>query len=159
MIAANRTMSTLPAGEPKIVRVMSPTCRARPKWAVSPSGGAPGISVERSFTVPSTLPRFDVRIPPEPRRRRPPRAPSKRGADHFGGSAQHGHGVLVEARACAAIDDHAAQWSPQRRAQNELGRQSAADLESQGGRIGPAQRITQGTVWRGHAVHAHAGAV
>ena len=51
-MTAIRNMSTLPAGEPKIVRVMSPTCRARPKWALSPSGEVPGISVG-SFTVPA----------------------------------------------------------------------------------------------------------
>src|ERR1700694_3145343 len=158
IIAASRTITALPAGEPKIVRAMSPTWRPRPKWALSPLWEVPGVSLERSFTVPSTLPRFDIRIPPKPRRRSQSRAFSKGGADDFGGSAQEGHRVLVEARAGTPIHAHAAHLlRPQRWPQNDLARRSAADLEAQRGRIGPAQRIAQDAVKRRHPSHLHSG--
>src|ERR1700730_10882188 len=158
IIAASRTMTALPAGEPKIVRAMSPTWRPRPKWALSASGEEPGISVECSFTVPSPLPRFDIRIPPKPRRTSQSRALSKGGADDFGGSAQEGHRVLVEARVGTPIHDHAAQLlRPQRWPQNALARRFAADLEAQRGRIGPAQRIAQDAAKRRHPSHLHSG--
>src|SRR5258708_36329639 len=108
-------MSTLRTGAPKIVRVTSPICRARPKWALSPSGEVPGISVESSITVPSTLPRFDPRIPPKPCRRSQPWGLSECGADDFRGRTKHGHGILVEVRIGAAVDGNDAQLSRQRR--------------------------------------------
>ena len=59
MIVANRGVSVLRTGEPKIVRHTSRTCRPSPICAVSPSDAVPETSVERSITVLSTLPRFD----------------------------------------------------------------------------------------------------
>src|SRR5579864_2058603 len=63
-MATTSTMSDLLTGEPKIVWSMSRICRPKLKWAVSPSGKVPEISVERSITLPSALPRFGVRISP-----------------------------------------------------------------------------------------------
>ncbi len=57
--AAITTTSALPAGEPKIVRLMSPICRVKLKWVVSPSDAVPEISVALSITVPGTLTCFD----------------------------------------------------------------------------------------------------
>src|SRR5271154_523860 len=145
MMTATSTMSVLPTGEPKIDRSMSPICRARPKWAASPSDEVPEISVERSFTVLSTLPRFD-------RAGYHPLPPSVRGADDLRRSTQHGHGILIETGAGVAIDHDGAKRGTQRRTQNDLGRDAAADLKAQRRRIDPAQRITQGAVRSRHLV-------
>src|ERR1700722_5957792 len=120
MIAATRSISSLPTREPKMVRVMSPICRARPKWAASSSDAVPEIFVERSITVPSTLPCFSVR-----------------GTNDLRGGTQQRNGILVEARVITAVDGHAAERCPQRRAQNQLGRDSASYLKSQRCRIDP----------------------
>src|ERR1700677_899900 len=106
-MAAITTVRVLPTGERNIVRLTRPICRAKLKCAVSPSDAVPEISVGFSITVLGTLPWFG-QDSTRPRL-------SRRGADDFGGAADQGHRILVETRACAAIDDHAAQRSSERR--------------------------------------------
>src|ERR1700722_10880874 len=97
MVTAIKRMSALRTCDPKIVRSMRPICRAKPKWAISPSAAVPEFSVAGFISVQSVH--------------------SKRGADHVRWGTKHGHRVLVEARGGAAVHHHAAQRGVQRRAQ------------------------------------------